>query len=325
MTKAGTDDPGTKNAGQNKERGRDRRLEILQEVEEYQRLFEAAPWGIGIADEQGNLIALNDALLRQGGYTYEEIAEIGNAADLYADARQRDQLMEKFRQGLPVESVEVQFKRKDGAAYDALITLKPILYKGRRCTQAMVEDISERKQAEAALRDSEERYRQLVEFSPDPMAVHCQGKLVYVNQAAIELIGATSAEQLIGRPVMDIIHPDSRELVRERMRQSVSGGKPLSLMREKFMRLDGTPLDVEVTAMPLIFQGQPAAQVIVRSPTAAYTSYVDQRSDGGQWHLLGRRYFNAGYSIAEGSVTIYAGTTGYVVADAVKFSPAILY
>ena len=257
---------------QKEEQGRDKRLEILQEVEEYQRLFEAAPWGIGIADEQGNLIALNDALLRQGGYTYEEIAEIGNAGNLYADVSQRDQLMAKFQQGLPVENVEVQFKRKDGAAYDALITLKPILYKGQQCTQAMVEDISERKKAEAALRESEERYRKLVEFSPDPMAVHCQGKLVYINRAAIDLVGASSAEELIGRPVMDIIHPDSRELVKERMHQAVTGGKPLSLVREKFMRLDGTPLDVEVTAMPMIFQGQPAAQVIVRDISARLQS-----------------------------------------------------
>jgi hypothetical protein len=52
-------------------------------------------------------------------------------------------------------------------------------------------------------------------------------------------------------------------------------------------------------------------------------SYVDQRSNGGQWRLVGTRYFSAGYSPARGSVTIYAtGADGYVVADAVKFVPA---
>ncbi len=67
----------------------------------------------------------------------------------------------------------------------------------------------------------------------------------------------------------------------------------------------------------------PSAKVTTRGALGSYTSYVDQRTGGGQWHWLGRYYFNAGYSITAGSVTISAlDTTGYVVADAVKFSPA---
>jgi len=251
-----------------KDQAKSTHLQILQAGEEFQRLFESAPWGIGIADETGKIVALNEAILRQGGYTYEDIARIGNVANLYADTQQRDRMIADLRLGQPVENVEVQLKRKDGTLYNALVTLKPTIYKGQRCIQALVEDITGRKQAEAELRASEERYRRLVELSPEPVAVHSQGKLVYVNQAAVALVGATSAEQLIGTAVMDIIHPDSRELVKERMQQAVTGGKPLSLTREKFMRLDGKLLDVEVTAMPMTFQGQPAAQVIVHDISA---------------------------------------------------------
>lgn len=58
--------------------------------------------------------------------------------------------------------------------------------------------VTERKRATEALRESEERYRQLVETSPEAIAVHSEGKLVFLNPAALKLLGATSAEQLIG-------------------------------------------------------------------------------------------------------------------------------
>jgi hypothetical protein len=69
-----------------------------------------------------------------------------------------------------------------------------------------------------------------------------------------------------------------------------------------------------------------SAKVVVKGALGTYTSYVDQRSAGGQWRWLGRRYFSAGYSIYKGSATIYAtGATGQVIADAVKFTPVIMY
>lgn len=244
------------------------RPQVLQGEEEFKHLFDVAPWGIGIADENGKILAINEALLRQGGFTVDDIASFENVSSLYADPQQRDQLVTSLRLGQRVEKVEIKFRRKDGTIYAGLLTLKPTLYQGRRCIQAVVEDITERKRAEAEIRASEERYRRLVELSPDPIAVHSLGKLVYVNQAAVHLVGATSADQLIGRPVMDIIHPDSRELVKQRMLEAVTGKEPLELVREKFIRLDGTPLDVEVIGMPMTFQGQPAAQVIVHDISA---------------------------------------------------------
>ena len=63
--------------------------------------------------------------------------------------------------------------------------------------------------------------------------------------------------------------------------------------------------------------------MVIRGAWGTYTSFVDQRTAGGQWRWLGRYYLNAGSSITGGSVTIYAtGATGNVVADAVKFSPS---
>jgi PAS domain S-box-containing protein len=124
-------------------------------------------------------------------------------------------------------------------------------------------DITERKRAEEALKESEERYRVLVEFSPNSICVHRDGKLLYVNPAGVRLFGATNRAELIGRSILDFIHPDSMPAVRDRIRQVGAGGTA-PLIEEKFVTLNGEVRDVEVTANPIIYERAPAAQVMIR-------------------------------------------------------------
>ncbi len=125
-------------------------------------------------------------------------------------------------------------------------------------------DISARRQAEKALAESEERYRRLVELLPDGVAVHSEGVIVYANQAAARLLGAAGPEELIGRPVLSFVHPDYVELVRERIRAAQEQGRRLELVEEKFLRLDGEAVDVEVAAAGIVYRDRPAGLVVVR-------------------------------------------------------------
>ena len=113
---------------------------------------------------------------------------------------------------------------------------------------------------------SEERYRQLVELSPDTIFIQCEGKFVFINSAGVKLFGATDPEQLIGKSVLDFIHPDYQATVQQRLQQ-LQAGNTVPLIAEKFVRLDGTFVDVEVAASPFTYQGQPAAQVVSRDIT----------------------------------------------------------
>lgn len=126
----------------------------------------------------------------------------------------------------------------------------------------------QRKRAEETLAASEERYRQLVDLSPDAIAMHCEGKVVFINPAGAALMGAHDVQEILGKPVMDFVHPDYRQIALERIRAGIEKRVPQPLIEEKFIRLDGTPIDVEVASIPRTYQGKPAMQVIFRDISA---------------------------------------------------------
>ncbi len=122
----------------------------------------------------------------------------------------------------------------------------------------------ERTRAEEALTASEERYRRLVELLPDGIAVHCQGQLVFANRQAARLLGLAAPEQAVGRSVLEMIHPGDRAMVMERIRRGAELGEPQPPLQERFLRADGSVVDVEVAATPFLYQGRDATLVVFR-------------------------------------------------------------
>lgn len=125
---------------------------------------------------------------------------------------------------------------------------------------------SERAQAQLALQESELKYREFVENSPEAICIYADGIVVYVNKECVRLMRAKSKKQLVGLPVIKYIHPDSRATVFERMKvvaqSDIDGSLPL--IEEKYIRMDGTPMYVEVKAMAIMLDGKPAVQLTAR-------------------------------------------------------------
>jgi PAS domain S-box-containing protein len=119
----------------------------------------------------------------------------------------------------------------------------------------------------AALRSSEERYRRVVEISPDMIIVCADGKTTFVSEAGKEILRASSIEQLVGIPIEDLIHPDSRPDMAQLLSNCLEKGKKIPFLEAKFLAFDGTAIDVETKAVSFPRFGQNHIQLIVRDIT----------------------------------------------------------
>ena len=129
------------------------------------------------------------------------------------------------------------------------------------------QQIDEYQASQDQLAESEDRYRRLVDSSPDAIVIHCQGVYVFANPSALKLYGAERPENLIGRPITDFVHPESRQIVAERVRRVYEEGIAVPLSEQQIVRLDGRAVDVEVVGIPFRYRGDPAVQAVLRDIT----------------------------------------------------------
>lgn len=175
-------------------------------------------------------------------------------------------LMRSLRDGEIVTGEEVEVVLLDGSRRTLSINSGPIRNREGKIVAgvATIFDITERLRAQRALKESEERYRRLVERSPEMIAVAVAGRYVFINAAGVRLLGAQRATEIMGHPVLDTVHPDFRPRVAERLKRVEEEREEAPLTVGRVVRLDGQVIDVEALAVPILFEGKPAAQIIVR-------------------------------------------------------------
>ena len=222
-------------------------------------LYNESPLPYQSLDTKGRIVEVNRPWLQTLGYTSEEV--IGHwfgefLAPGYAD-RFRERFP-RFKAAGEVRGVEFLMLRKDGsevlAAFDGNAG-----YDARgefRQTHCVFTDITERKRAEQALRESEERFRNVVESAPEGIVIETQGRFRYMNRAFLELLGAGSQAELLDTPVEDRIHPDCRTEVAKRIRMLNEEGIPQPVIERKYVTLDGRTIDLEVCAAPFTYRGE---------------------------------------------------------------------
>jgi PAS domain S-box-containing protein len=132
---------------------------------------------------------------------------------------------------------------------------------------AYVRDITDRSLAEQAVRSAEERYRRLVELTPYGIGIGSEGKAVFANRALAKLVGADDPQVIIGTSILEFVHPDYRNVVGGRLSKVLHSGEAVPTKEEKLIRMDGTVIDVEITAMPFTYQGKPAVQAVFNDVT----------------------------------------------------------
>ena len=234
-------------------------------------LFFRAPVGLGLVDSDLRYVRINSTLAAINGLAPEEhvgrtVAEVlPHLAPVLEPLFRR--ILEK---GEPVVDLEVsgETAAAPGVVRHWLTNYYPVgPSEGAPVgVGIVVTEITERKQAEVRLRESEERFHRLVELSPDAVAVHAGGIILFINTAGAKLLGAEVPERIVGRPVAEFIHPDYHALIRERI-EKLGRGEASPPQEIRFVRLDGADVYGELASAPLLYQGKPAIQAVVRDLT----------------------------------------------------------
>ncbi len=237
--------------------------QLTHQNEMLQKIINNIPVMLCFHDAEGNVGMVNDEFTRVLGYSLKDLQEHDPMELRYPDPAYRQ---EAWNCMLAAEPGWRDFlvQRKQGGKVTsswANVRLSDGSYLGIGI------DIRERTRWENRLREGEERYRTLVELSPDAIGVERDGLIQFVNSTAVTMLGAATPKDLIGRPIVNFVHPDYRRRAQRQFRYLRHQRKPLALTEQKIICLDGTPLDVEMAAMPITFENKPATQIVMRDIT----------------------------------------------------------
>lgn len=119
----------------------------------------------------------------------------------------------------------------------------------------------------AKIKESEEKYRRLVELSPIGIAIHRFGVITYMNPAGMKILGVQKPESLVGQNMLTFIHPDYHAIVQERWRTIREENRPVDMLEEQMIRLDKQVIDVEIKGIPIIHDGERFVQIFFKDIT----------------------------------------------------------
>ncbi len=209
----------------------------------------------------GKLLWMSPSCEKTTGYTPAEFMKDPGLIGRMVDPRDKGRFMEHQAVEMsaePILDVDFRIVHKSGRTVWIDHHCVPIhradgSFLGRRVSNR---DFTERKRMEQALKESEEQFRALVDGAPDPIFVEVDACFAYLNEAALGLFGAASLEQLLGRPVIDRYHPDAWKSVSQRLETVRSEKRRVPKQERVCLRLDGTPIPVESSAAPVVFEGR---------------------------------------------------------------------
>jgi PAS domain S-box-containing protein len=251
--------------------------EALRASERFvQGILRAAPNLIYIYDLQDRCnVYTNRSSLDFLGYTPEDIRTMGPAlfqTILHPDDANRvAQHHARLAMG-DAEVFEIEYRMRHASGQWRWLRSCDVLFARSerglaRQILGFAEDITERKRAEDSLRESEERFRSLIESAPEAIFVQSAGRFDYLNPAACRLLGASRPEDLLGKKFMERMVPEYRDAIRERVRLQRATGMLSPLMEQEYLRLDGSRVPVETTAVSIRYPGEDAHLVFVRDIT----------------------------------------------------------
>ncbi|RMF07709.1 MAG: PAS domain S-box protein, partial [Candidatus Neomarinimicrobiota bacterium] len=241
---------------------------LEESTDRYRKLFDNAPLAIGI-HQRGKWVRVNHYLVRMLGYSsYKDL--IGQPVLNVVHPEERKAVQQRLQKmaetGEPALPREEKLVRRDGSTVIALVTSSPIMYRDEPAFEASGVDLTPLKHSLEALEESEARYENLLNSAPIGIAIHQEGKIVVANPYMAAMYGY-SQEELIGKPIMDLLHPKSRKAIASRITAMEHDGEAVPLKEHLALHKDGSSFPVLSAGVPVTYRGRPAIEITVADLT----------------------------------------------------------
>ncbi|MEI7637946.1 MAG: PAS domain S-box protein [Syntrophus sp. (in: bacteria)] len=287
---------------------RKRADEIVQTSEKkFSKAFHSSPILTAISTmEDGRFLDVNEIFVQTLLFSREEI--IGKTSlelGFFASPAQRQAIRTITEEKGYAKNIETQMVTKNGQIIEGLFSAEPITIDNKKCWLTVMVDVTEQKGAEEKLRESELKYRSLFETSTQGILLYDRdGIIQMVNPSLINLLGAKFTEEIVGRPYLDFVHPDDREISAARVKNILHdafetsskiniGQVALPIREHRIIKTNGDVVYVESTGVALQYHGSTHIQGIfrdiserkraedaLRESETKYRNLFDQATDG---------------------------------------------
>jgi diguanylate cyclase (GGDEF)-like protein/PAS domain S-box-containing protein len=233
---------------------------LRRRTQQYRLLAEQAADGVLLVAPDGRIADANASACVLFGWPRAEMLR-KRVRDLFADEADRDREWDALLRTTGTRKRDCRLRTSEGRIVEAELSVRRL---PDRRLQIVVQDATDRKHAAQALLQSEDRYERLAEALPEALVLVARGRVVVANSACRRLLGLPPSAALAGRPVEELAAPDDREAVRRRVRE-IEGAKGASArFTWRLQRSDGSALELDGFATPVVHRGQSAVQVILR-------------------------------------------------------------
>ncbi|MCE1189020.1 MAG: PAS domain S-box protein [Ignavibacteria bacterium] len=242
--------------------------ELLKSKEYLETVFANLPIIATVSElETGEFININKTFSEISGYTTDDLLGFKSTDVEWLSETQRNDLLAHIRKNGLLTNYEIRVRSKNGKTMWGLYFGKVIEFANTKYLISLAQDISKDKVTEENMKEIDSRYRALIELSPDSIFLHNGTYFLYANNAACQLLKAPNVDNILNTKVIDVVHPDCRLLVEERIHTMRRENSTALAMSERLLCFDGSYVDVEVIAAPCRISGENAYQVIARDIT----------------------------------------------------------
>jgi two-component system, sporulation sensor kinase A len=210
----------------------------------------------------GEFIEVNEVAYNRLGYTRKEMLEMSPSHIDFHEEEELTNILKRINnnESITFETIHIS---KEGSRIPVEIKTHILEVEGEKFTLSVCRDISERKKAEKEIRDTKDQYQQLVESSTNGIAILQDDKWVFINEAGLNLFGAKTKQQLLGKSIYDMLLPEFQEEYKMLAQTADKHTRVNSIWRT----IDGREIHTEMILIPVIFKERVADQLIIQDVT----------------------------------------------------------